>query len=44
MELFLMVDFSQARRAMVDGQLRTADVTRTDILDIFFGYSSGIIR
>ena len=30
-----MVDFSQARRAMVDGQLRTADVTRTDILDIF---------
>ena len=30
-----MVDFSPARRAMVDGQLRTADVTRTDILDIF---------
>ncbi len=30
-----MVDFLQARRAMVDGQLRTADVTRTDILDIF---------
>ena len=30
-----MVDYSQARRAMVDGQLRTADVTRTDILDIF---------
>jgi protein-L-isoaspartate(D-aspartate) O-methyltransferase len=30
-----MVDFSHARRAMVDGQLRTNDVTRSDILDVF---------
>ena len=30
-----MVDFSHARRAMVDGQLRTNDVTNSDLLDAF---------
>lgn len=30
-----MIDFSNARRAMVDGQLRTNDVTNSDLLDVF---------
>lgn len=30
-----MIDFSKARRAMVDGQLRTNDVTNSNLLDVF---------